>query len=222
MEILRFEDAGKSAPNRKKSARGMIIVGLVATLFGVGTAFASTTIEINSGSSVDVGQGVSQVAACDNSISISPKYLLNTTTDDSNGHKGTNLANPKFDLGNITLSGVNEDTFTAVLPDQGCGKEILDLVIFKNPGASQNYVSYSCGDLGITSAILTDITDRNNPITGAVTCSGNTISIVVPNHPGQTNGSFSFPIKITGNTQDIGYFAITSHPNATPSPTPTA
>ena len=70
MEILRFEDAEKSAPNRKKSARGMFIVGLVATLFGVGTAFASTTITINSDEPIDVGQGVSAVSACDDNIKI--------------------------------------------------------------------------------------------------------------------------------------------------------
>jgi len=217
MEILRFEDAGKSAPNRKKSARGMIIVGLVATLFGVGTAFASTTIQINSGAAVDVGQGVTQVSACDDKIGISVG-LSNSV--DSVTHKTTN-GKPKFTTKTINFTDVNQklfDTQTAL----GCGGETFDLQIFHPDGNSLNYSVYQCGELGLKPSSV-----GKNDLTGddgltlvssdAVTCQNNgTISIVVPTL-NTTTGAFSIPIgKVAGDTKvdllDLSYFTLVSRP----------
>ncbi|CAN2212030.1 hypothetical protein MCEMRE22_01028 [Candidatus Nanopelagicaceae bacterium] len=72
MEILRFEDQGPSAPHRKKSSRGFLIVGLIATLFGISSAFASSTITINGTNAVNLGQGVVTVSGCDSSIGFKP------------------------------------------------------------------------------------------------------------------------------------------------------
>ena len=72
MEILRFEDQGPKAPNRKKSSRGFLIVGLIATLFGISSAFASSTITINGTNAVNLGQGVVTVSGCDSSIGFKP------------------------------------------------------------------------------------------------------------------------------------------------------
>ena len=52
MQILRFEDAPEVAPKRKKSSAGWIGLGLVAALFGVSTAFASSAITINADKSI--------------------------------------------------------------------------------------------------------------------------------------------------------------------------
>ena len=70
MEILRFNEAASTTPQRKKSSRGMIALGLVATLFGVGSALASTTITINSDTNINVGQGVSEVTAISNIMAV--------------------------------------------------------------------------------------------------------------------------------------------------------
>jgi hypothetical protein len=72
MEILRFEEAPTSAPKRKKSSRGFIALGFVATLFGVSTAFASSTITINSNTPIALGQGVSVFTTCDTKIGVEP------------------------------------------------------------------------------------------------------------------------------------------------------
>jgi hypothetical protein len=72
MEILRFEEAPTSAPKRKKSSRSFIALGFVATLFGVSTAFASSTITINSNTPIALGQGVSVFTTCDTKIGVEP------------------------------------------------------------------------------------------------------------------------------------------------------
>jgi hypothetical protein len=76
MEILRFEQAPADAPKRKKSSRSFLALGLVATLFGVSTAFASSTIAINSDNKVDLGQGVVTVSGCDTDIGFKPVTKL--------------------------------------------------------------------------------------------------------------------------------------------------
>jgi hypothetical protein len=77
MEILRFEEAPTSAPQRKKSSRGFIALGFVATLFGVSTAFASSTITINNpDNTIALGQGVSVFTTCDTEIGVEPVTTL--------------------------------------------------------------------------------------------------------------------------------------------------
>lgn len=77
MEILRFEDQEPKAPNRKKSSRGLLVVGLIATLFGISSAFASSTITINTDNKVNLGQGVVTVSGCDSNIGFKPETVLN-------------------------------------------------------------------------------------------------------------------------------------------------
>ena len=52
MEILRFEEATPTAPKRKKSSKGYLTIGFIATVFGLGSAFATTSssIQINNDS----------------------------------------------------------------------------------------------------------------------------------------------------------------------------
>ena len=76
MQILRFDDEGVKAPNRKKSSRSLLILGLVGALFGISSAFASSTIQINSGNPVDLGQGVVTVSGCDSNIGFKPETVL--------------------------------------------------------------------------------------------------------------------------------------------------
>ena len=76
MEILRFEEAPSGAPKRKKSSRSFLALGLVATLFGVSTAFATTTININNNKAISLGQGVNAFTACDEAIGLNPVTSL--------------------------------------------------------------------------------------------------------------------------------------------------
>ena len=76
MQILRFEDAPEVAPKRKKSSAGWVGIGLVAALFGVSTAFASSTISINETNTINLAQGVVAVTGCDSDIGILPSTTL--------------------------------------------------------------------------------------------------------------------------------------------------
>jgi hypothetical protein len=76
MEILRFEEAPSDAPKRKKSSRSFLALGLVATLFGVSTAFATTTININDNKTISLGQGVNTFTACDTAVGLEPVTSL--------------------------------------------------------------------------------------------------------------------------------------------------
>jgi hypothetical protein len=76
MEILRFDDQEPKAPNRKKSSRGLLVVGLIATLFGISSAFASSTITINNGSPINLAQGVQAVTGCDSKIGLNVETRL--------------------------------------------------------------------------------------------------------------------------------------------------
>jgi len=219
MEILRFEDAEKSAPNRKKSARGMFIVGLVATLFGVGTAFASTTITINSDQPIDVGQGVSAVSACDDNIKINVNNSLNVNgsgqVSDETGTvlKGTN-AKPKFTTTGIVLSDIDShpfDTSTAI----GCGGEVLELQIYQKVGNGTEAIQQgiTCGILGLSSGTtLLKYNDEHETSTSStVNCDNRKITFIVPTTNSPTS-SWLIPLKVSvGNSPlDISYFTLIS------------
>lgn len=81
MEILRFDESDVPAPKRKSASKGWLALGLVATLMGVGTAFASSTITIPT---VSLGQGVAQVTNCDGSVSVSPEATGSVSQDGEN------------------------------------------------------------------------------------------------------------------------------------------
>ena len=82
MEILRFEEATPTAPKRKKSSKGYLTAGFVATLFGLGSAFAtaSSSIQINNGATISLGQGITAFTTCDSKIAVIPATTLNETT----------------------------------------------------------------------------------------------------------------------------------------------
>jgi hypothetical protein len=84
MEILRFEEATPTAPKRKKSSKGYLAVGFVATIFGLGSAFATTTssITVNNGQNISIGQGITTFTTCDEFIAILPVTKLNDDATD--------------------------------------------------------------------------------------------------------------------------------------------
>ena len=69
MQILRFDEVDAPTPKRKRPSKAWLALSMVAALMGVGTAFASSTIQLNN---VQLGQGVTSVVACDNSIGVVP------------------------------------------------------------------------------------------------------------------------------------------------------
>jgi hypothetical protein len=97
MEILRFEEAPTSAPKRKKSSRSFMALGFVATLFGVSTAFASSTITINNPeNTIALGQGVSVFTTCDTEIGVEPVTTLDATNASQFGLTKVIIGSTKF------------------------------------------------------------------------------------------------------------------------------
>jgi len=97
MEILRFEEAPTSAPKRKKSSRSFLALGFVATLFGVSTAFASSTITINNpDNTIALGQGVSVFTTCDTEIGVEPVTTLDATNASQFGLTKVVIGSTKF------------------------------------------------------------------------------------------------------------------------------
>ena len=68
MEILRFDEPDAPTPKRKRPSKAWLALSLVAALMGVGTAFASSTININTNNLTPLGQGVSTATTCDSQI----------------------------------------------------------------------------------------------------------------------------------------------------------
>ena len=79
MEILRFDAEPTPARKSRRSIKGVFVVGLVAATFGIGSAFATSTITVNDNNTVQLGQGVTAVTACDDAISVVPVSSLDST-----------------------------------------------------------------------------------------------------------------------------------------------
>ena len=123
MEILRFDESDAPAPKRKSASKGWLALGLVATLMGVGTAFASSTININSNNIASLGQGVSVVTGCDDNITVSP-----VTGIDISGEK------PSFNLSSIQVGGIDlRNRITTEGSDfgKGCAGQALKIQVFQ-------------------------------------------------------------------------------------------
>jgi hypothetical protein len=71
MEILKFENS--SRPTRKKNSSSKVVLGLagIAAVALLGSTLAAN-ISLNSGSSVEFGQGVALTSACDSTITATP------------------------------------------------------------------------------------------------------------------------------------------------------
>jgi hypothetical protein len=189
MEILRFDDAGSTTPQRKKFSKGILVVGLVATLFGISSAFASSTITINSDAPIALGQGVTAVTACDESITIAPKTKMSTKT-----------GAPVFYLETLTVTNVDTRTTVAGV---GCGTKIFDIQVFNGDSPA---VAYTCTELKNSGGVSVS--------GGAVissSCTGSTISFTIPisGTPGLgANPAFEIPFADGPGT--FGYVTLIS------------
>ena len=149
MEILRFDYAGSSTPQRKKSSKGMLVVGLVATLFGISSAFASSTITINDSNTVDLAQGVVQVTGCDSKIGVQPVTAL------TKNETGTVL----FKVTAVTV-GYKYDTSTAGYIDTTeCAGKAMKIQFYKNIAGTPT--ALTCSQLtGTTDSLGTSLTGK--------------------------------------------------------------
>jgi hypothetical protein len=218
MEILRFEEAPSGAPKRKKSSRSFLALGLVATLFGISTAFASSTITINGPTNlVALGQGVAAVLGCDPDVTITPDAGLNAqiasptpTVDPTSGATSTPVPvapAPTFNLSTITVSSIdtNETDATSGL---GCGLVDFKIQVFHTITLSEGRkqeAAYTCEELkgGPTGTITSSSSDM---VTGKIVCADDAIFFRVAN-TSKANGSVE--IALNGSS-DIDYITLVS------------
>jgi hypothetical protein len=192
MEILRFDEVGSSTPQRKKSSKGMLVVGLVATLFGISSAFASSTITINGSQGVSLGQGVTLAAACDSEISVVPITAMTLES-----------GVPKFYLTKIQFNGIDTDTGTPTSspPTYGCGGKTFDIQIF-NPKTS---IAYTCGQLeefGSAIAYEGNIDDTNDVLTD---CADGIVSFQISN---AFDGDRNYQLVFNKAPSDLSYITL--------------
>ena len=187
MEILRFDSSGSTSTNGKKSSKGMLAIGLIATLFGIGSAFASSTIVINDDAAIALGQGVTAVTACDTTISIVPQTAMRV------GVEG-----PKFYVDTITVSNVDTSTTSTTEPTkgQGCQDKFFDLQIFTVAPVA----AYTCAALNYSAPKTVAISSGTAP----VTCVGSTISFQILG----TNSTFAIPFS--NFESDFSYITLVS------------
>ena len=106
MEILKFDSPGPSRPRRKNSSsRAVLGIMTVAALGALGSTFAAN-ISLNSGASVEFGQGVAVTAACDSEITVTPvAAFTNTLATPTPAATPTNLGT--FKVGSILITGID-------------------------------------------------------------------------------------------------------------------
>ena len=187
MEILKFENSApaprKSAPKKSnlKSLAGLATVAAVAVL---GSTLAAN-ISLGS-SSLEFGQGVQTTAACDSSITLSPRVTF------------VNGANPVFMLSTISFSDVDTRTAGSSLTSggPGCAGKTLTLNAYGDTSATP--LSFAT----VSSALVSSATIGIN--TGSVTAaSGFTISGVNAAALGQS--AFDFGITTPAATSGAVY-----------------
>jgi hypothetical protein len=187
MEILKFENSApaprKSAPKKSnlKSLAGLATVAAVAVL---GSTLAAN-ISLGS-SSLEFGQGVQTTAACDSSITLSPKVTF------------VNGSNPVFMLSTISFSDV--DTRTAgsstISGGTGCAGKTLTLNAYGDTSATP--LSFAT----VSNSLVSSATIGIN--TGSITAaSGFTISGVNAATLGQS--AFDFGITTPAATSGAVY-----------------
>ena len=96
MEILRFENAPTRKSRNKSSVKGLAGLATVAAIAVLGSTLAAN-ISLNSGGTLEFGQGVSQTTACDgDGISVTPTAEFANTSGAGS-----------FNFKTVVLSGIS-------------------------------------------------------------------------------------------------------------------
>lgn len=160
MEILKF-DGGKPSKNRNKLVTVIAGAFLVAA---VGSTFAAN-ITINTNNSLEYGQGLTQAAACDPGLTITPS---NRFTNSSNG--GT------FYLETITVTDTASVTTSTTVGLGNCKGKTLRLRAYGDSGSAltltagstPTYCDIAIADPGFASSLV-QASVTNSDCAGTIT-----------------------------------------------------
>ena len=142
VEILKFAEPPKRSSRTNTKKRGGImpllaVVVSVAVVGGMSTTLAGT-ITLNTGGSVEFGQGVVTTAACDTTIRILPSSSFDTST--------STFSVSEIELRDIGISG-GTDTATA---GAGCLGKKLTFKAYDKDGVALNMNAASAKSIYVT------------------------------------------------------------------------
>jgi hypothetical protein len=126
MEILRFDEPDAPTPKRKRPSKAWLALSLVAALMGVGTAFASSTINLNN---VQLGQGVTSIVSCDQNIGVVPKTGLSFPEE----------ASAYFELKNIVIGSPDTALGMPGTVSDECAGKIFKITLYDEGHYSVGY-----------------------------------------------------------------------------------
>lgn len=122
MSLLDFNDQGPKPSGRKKSLKAILGVGALAGVIALGSTLAAS-INLNSGTPVEFGQGVAQTTACtgNESLTITPVSIFN------NGYSSFKL--DKLIVSHIPQSCVGKDFVIRAYSDTSGTQLLLDSAV---------------------------------------------------------------------------------------------
>jgi hypothetical protein len=188
MEILKFENApaprkSASKKNNLKSLAGLATVAAVAVL---GSTLAAN-ISLGTGSAIEFGQGVQVTAACDDSITLTPKVTF------------VNGASPRFMLSTIGFGNLDGRALGSASSNggTGCATRTLTLNAYGDVSATPIQIATVGGSTAVSVATI-GIT-QTTPTTSTGFVIGNTANL------GTATSSFDLGITTPSATAGAVY-----------------
>lgn len=134
MEILRFENAPARKSRNKSSVKGLAGLATVAAIAVLGSTLAAN-ISLNSGGTLEFGQGVSQTTACDSDgITVTP-----TASFVNSAGAGS------FNFNSVALSGISA----------ACTNKMFTLNAYGDSSSTALQLATGPGSTQITNATVT-------------------------------------------------------------------
>lgn len=165
MSILNLGNDEQPTSKNRKPLRLIVGVAVLAAVLGLGQTLAAQ-ITLNTGNSVEFGQGVAQTTSCDDSILVTPKSTFNNTaepivmtplsvTSSVNGDYTTFTSSTGVSVG-MFVNGAGYDTDTARVTNISYGDIFIDRE--RAAGHDTDPVTFTnSGDFMLTDITISDI-----------------------------------------------------------------
>ena len=132
MSLLNFDSSGPAPKGNKRNVKIVFGIGVLAGVIALGSTLAAS-INLNSGTPVEFGQGVAQTIACDNGILVTP--FANFVNETGSG---------SFYFSRITLT--NLDTSIS-----GCVDKVFTIKLYGDSGSILATYSITYRENSVTS-----------------------------------------------------------------------
>ena len=161
MTLLNFESYDSKSNGGKKSLKLVFGIGALVGVVALGSTLAAS-INLNAGTPVEFGQGVTQTVACDDSITITP-FSSFVNADGAGAHKFTSLKISGIDSSSDKCSG--KSFVIKAYGDNG----ILDIFNYTDQSNSENtnYNSIEISDDAGEFTWVSDGTDGDDVTQGS-------------------------------------------------------